>query len=80
MSKYTMEVIRFKKSGKFYDHIAFETDRDWMYQISEDFENAGKEWPHWESFDYLLTGNLFSEELFEGYDHPNGFPYFIHTS
>ena len=68
--KYSMEVQRFKPSGKYYDTVSFGTNKEYMYNISEELQEdvaSNKISPY---YDYLLTGKLFNSDK----DHPNGFP------
>ena len=70
--KYTMQLIRFRKSGKYYDHISFKTDKEYMYQISDEMRCT----LHTEVYDYMATGYLCTEENPSESlgEHPNGFP------
>ena len=72
---YCMQIIKFKKSGKFYDYWCLETDCKLMYQVVEDFEG----FLHTEMYDYVITGNLCEQgnpSVVIG-EHPNGYPCLI---
>lgn len=72
---YNMQIIKFKESGKFYDHICFDTNREYMYQIVEDF----KPFLNTEEFYYVITGYTcnISDPSEPNGEHPNGFPCLI---
>ena len=70
-----MQIIKFKKSGKFYGHWCMETDKELMYQVVEDFEG----FLHTEMYDYVITGDLCTQDnpsVIVG-EHPNGYPCLI---
>ena len=74
-NKYCMQIIKFKKSGKYYDHWCLETDSEFMYQIVEDFE----QFLHTEMYDYVITGYLCDPnqpDVVTG-EHPMGYPCLI---
>jgi len=81
VSKYTVEIIRFKKSGKFYDYIGYATDSDWFFDLKDEMKRDIREGVLTDSFNYMVTGQLYIEEqeLYSGEDHPNGFPMFIES-
>lgn len=72
---YCMQLIKFKKSGKFYDYLCLETEKDYMWEVVEDF----KDFLHTEMYDYMLTGYLCTQENYEDVvgEHPNGYPCLI---
>ena len=80
MKKYKLELIRFKKSGKFYDHISFETDNDFTWKIVDEIKTEIKNYDLSDDFDYMLTGQLYSVNLYQGKCFQNGFPHFFNTS
>lgn len=70
-----MQIIKFKESGKYYDHICLETDREYMFQIVEDFEPL----LNTNEFYYVVTGYTCdrNEPSVPTGEHPNGFPCLI---
>lgn len=77
--KYHVEVIRFKPSGKFYDHVSFGTDSEWMFDIVDEITQQASTGIISNSFDYMITGQWgdSDEDLYSGGDLPNGHPVFI---
>lgn len=65
--KYSMEVWKFKQSGKYYDTFYFKTSKEYMYQISEEYDKYLADNP--DEFVHVITGKLQG-----GTDHPNAFP------
>lgn len=78
--KYQIELIRFKKSGKFYDHISFSTNCEWTYEIVEEIVEEIKKGVFSNNMDYMITGHIYDDELYQGECIPNGFPVFINSS
>ena len=59
--KYSIELIRFKKSGKYYDTVTFGTNSDQVFQVCDEVSNSFKHNVISQEFDYLITGNGFPD-------------------
>lgn len=79
-TKYKLELIRFKLSGAFYDHISFETSQKFTYKIIDEIKTAIRNYELSDDFNYMITGQQYSVNLYQGKDHPNGFPHFFNSS
>lgn len=74
MYKYQMEIWRFKRSGKYYDTIEFNTNSEFMFEISEEFDEIYNYKSN--EFYYVITGKLVNQDTSSDTwnTHPNGFP------
>lgn len=70
--KYSVELMRFKQSGKYYDTVSYGTNFEHMFQISEQIEADIKSGFMYNGYYYLLTG-----KDSDGVDLPNGYPVLI---
>lgn len=59
--KYSVELIRFKKSGKYYDTVTFATNSNQVWQVSEEIESAFNCNQISQEFDYMITGEGFPD-------------------
>lgn len=64
--KYSIELMRFKNSGKFYDTVTFGTNSDQVWQVAGEVKNAFFKNVISQDFDYLITGVGFPDT---GYPH-----------
>lgn len=70
--KYSVELMRFKQSGKYYDTVSYGTNFEHMFQISEQIEADIYVGLISDQYYYLLTG-----KYVDGYDMTNGYPVLI---
>lgn len=78
--KYSLEVIRFKKSGKYYDTVSYGTNSEWLFEVVEQFEKDILNGVIANHYNYMFTGKLHEDcELYEGEDYPNGYPVLVNT-
>jgi hypothetical protein len=70
--KYSVEVQKFKPSGKYIDTVSFGTNSEWFNEVVEEFRKAIINNQIERRADYCLTG-----KLADGEDHPNGYPVLI---
>lgn len=73
--KYSIAIIRFKPSGKYYDTVSFGTNSEFMYQISDEVKRAVETGLISDYYDYFFDGSLF-----DGGEHPNAYPVLIKTA
>ena len=59
--KYSIELMRFKKSGKYYDSVTFGTNCDQVWQVSDEVKIAFEINMISQEFDYLITGSGFPD-------------------
>lgn len=60
--EYYVEVIRFKRSGKYYDTVSFGTNSNTVNEVIDEITNILSQ-----DFDYLITGEGFPDG--QGYPH-----------
>lgn len=70
--KYSVEVQKFKPSGKYIDTVSFGTNSEWFYEVIDEFRKAIINNQIERQCDYYLSG-----KLREGEDHPNGYPVLV---
>lgn len=76
--QYSVELIRFKPSGKYYDQVGFATDSSFIFEIADEIRQRAAVGLISDSFDYLITGREYEEgDTFAGVDLPNGHPAFV---
>ena len=59
--KHSIELIRFKHSGKFYDKISFETKSNQVWQVVDEIELAVSQNKLQGNYDYMITGEGFPD-------------------
>ncbi|QDP52616.1 MAG: hypothetical protein Unbinned2480contig1002_23 [Prokaryotic dsDNA virus sp.] len=59
--KYNIELIRFKKSGKYYDTVTFATNSNMVFDVSDEIEEAFNSNVISQEFDYMITGEGFPD-------------------
>lgn len=59
--EYSIELIRFKKSGKYYDTVTFGTNSDLVFQVCDEIKAAFESNQISREFDYMITGEGFPD-------------------
>jgi hypothetical protein len=67
---YKIKVITFKETGKYNTEAEIETDREFMFEVSQDVKEMIKQ----KKVPGLIEGATPPYVLIDGIDHPKGYP------